>query len=169
MFWGLIYKTLWRIHTKCCARTNEDMKYMCAKKNILINKTWNTTNAQFPFINPRTTWKYAHMDQPPYPTPSTPTFNHKRSMQHTLWCTTANHEHNNKKYWQRNTAVCGWSGGYKAIVKPLPTEERMDRPLRYVAVCSVPSCSHCTPMTTLLDTKRTLLWSIKTTSPTAAL
>ncbi len=58
-------------------------------KNIQIYKTWCTpVYAQLPFINPRSTWKRAQVDQPRI-LPSTPTLNHKQSMQNFLSLITA--------------------------------------------------------------------------------
>lgn len=56
----MFYKTLRSIHTECL-RT---YKRMYAKK-IQTYKNWRMpNNAQFAFINPKSTWKSAHMHQP---------------------------------------------------------------------------------------------------------
>ena len=55
------------------------------KKKKKPKKMCMLASTQLPFINPVSTWRCAHVDPATYTAPLTPTFNHKWSMQSTLW------------------------------------------------------------------------------------
>lgn len=123
---GLIYKTVCMIHTRCTCAQKPKME--CAKKKFrYIKPCARTTARNFIFINLKSTWKCARMNQPHIP-PSTrqrsTMVNVKRLMniyaqkQACWWMVLmVNHSNNREEdekkefFWHRNPRVCGWGGG----------------------------------------------------------
>lgn len=127
------YKTLQQNQTKCLFiyKWGEVRTPKC----ILISKTWSMpASVEFPFRNLKSTWKCGHRESAPYPTLSTPSFNHRWSMQSAFWMATHGNEpadwwfftvnrghdweedEENQCFWHRKQDVWASGGYYKSHV-----------------------------------------------------